>query len=72
MFAQLIESAHPDSRSRMPLSFTLALTIHILAIGLLLILPLLFPRTLANTIEIVAAIMPPLPPLVSAPISEPY
>jgi periplasmic protein TonB len=58
MFTQLIESARPQEKTKKPLSFTLAMLLHLLVVGLLLIFPLLFPQTLATTFSFVASMMP--------------
>jgi periplasmic protein TonB len=62
MFTQLIESARLQEKNKKSLSFTLALLLHLLVVGLLLIFPLLFPQTMATTFSFVAALMPLSPP----------
>jgi protein TonB len=63
MFDQLIESGGMQIPSRKPLSLTLAVLIHGLMAGLLLIFPMLFPQTLVRQLDqFVEMVAPHIPP----------
>jgi protein TonB len=66
MFDQLIASGGLQVPTQRPLSLTLALLIHGLAVGLLLLFPMMFPQTMVQQIDQLVRMIAPALPLPSS------
>ena len=62
MFEQLIESSEFAFPSKRPLSFGLAMILHLTALGILMLVTPLFPETLPSQLRALPVLLPPLPP----------
>jgi len=62
MFEQLLESSEFAIPSKRPLTFGLAMVLHLTALGILMLVRPLFPETLPSQLRTLPVLLPPLPP----------